>query len=169
MRNFSIYLLLAGLTCAVYWPVHRFSFVNYDDETYVYENKHVGLGLTAGNARWAFGTFEAANYHPLIWISFLLDSSLFGMRAGPFHVESVLLHVFNTLLLFGVLKAATGQKWPAAFVAAIFALHPVHVESVAWVSERKDVLSTAFLLLGTGAYLRYVRASSSNKRMIGYL
>jgi Flp pilus assembly protein TadD len=169
MRKIFIYLFLALSTCAVYWPVRHFAFVNYDDETYIYENKHVAQGLTPANARWAFQSFEVANYHPFTWLSFLLDSSLFGVRPAAFHIENVLLHILNALLLFGLLKSATKQIGPSAFVAAIFALHPVHVESVAWVSERKDVLSTVFLLLAAWAYLGYARAHVSGKCWLYYL
>jgi Tfp pilus assembly protein PilF len=160
MRNVSIYLFLAAMTLAVYWPVRQFSFVNFDDDTYVYANKHERAGLTLANVGWAFRTYEAGLYHPVTLLSLLVDSSLFGMNPAGFHLENVFLHAINTLLLFGVLKSATGESGPAIFVALVFALHPAHVESVAWVSERKDVLSTTFMLLGMAVYLRYVRSGS---------
>jgi hypothetical protein len=161
-RDWLISLGLAVITATVYWPVHGFDFVAFDDDAYIYQNPHVARGLTMSNVRWAFTTFDVANYHPLTWLSYLLDSSLFGMRPGPFHVENVILHILATLILFRVLTVATkGEIWPSAFVAAVFALHPTHVESVAWVGERKDVLSITLMLLATLAYLRFHRAKTS--------
>lgn len=142
---------------AVYWPVGQFDFVNYDDNIRVYENPHVTRGLTWEGVRWAFTTMEASNWHPVLWLSHMLDCQLFGLRAGAHHWVNVLLHVVNMLLLLALLKQMTGALWASAFVAAAFAWHPTHVESVAWVSARKDVLSTLFGLLTLAAYLAYVR------------
>jgi tetratricopeptide (TPR) repeat protein len=154
----AVCIPLAALTVLVYRPTFHHAFVNYDDQTYVYQNRHVQEGLSAAGVRWAFTTFECDNWHPLTWLSLQLDATLYGgMNAGGFHVTNVILHVANTLLLFGVLAGMTGAVWRSAVVAALFALHPLHVESVAWVSERKDVLSTLFGMLTLAAYLGYVR------------
>jgi tetratricopeptide (TPR) repeat protein len=152
----SIYFALAVSSLLVFWQVRNFDFVNYDDNTYVYENPHVLNGLTAGAVRWAFTTGYANFWHPLTWLSYMLDNQLFGLNPAGFHLTNLLFHIANTLLLFFVLRQMTKALWQSAFVAALFALHPLHVESVAWVSERKDVLSTFFWLLTMWAYVRYV-------------
>jgi Tfp pilus assembly protein PilF len=159
-RSWFLYATLAAATTAVYWPVGHFEFVNYDDDIRVYGNPHVTRGLTLEGLRWAFTTFEANNWHPVLWLSHMLDCQLFGLRAGAHHWVNVLLHVVNTLLLFALLQRMTGAIWPSAFVAAAFAWHPTHVESVAWVTERKDVLSTLFGLLTLAAYLAYIERRS---------
>jgi tetratricopeptide (TPR) repeat protein len=150
-----------GLVAAVlliYCPCFDHPFINLDDEGYVTRNAHVQAGLTADGVRWAFTTFEKANWHPLTWLSLQLDSTLYGgVKAGGFHLTNVLLHAANALLLFLVLARMTGSLGRSAVVAALFALHPLHVESVAWVAERKDVLSTLFWVLTLAAYLYYVR------------
>jgi tetratricopeptide (TPR) repeat protein len=150
-------LILAVVTFAVYAPACGNEFVNYDDPTYVYENPHVLAGLTGPGALWALTTTAAANWHPLTWLSLQLDASLFGPWPFAFHLTNVLLHAANAVLLFTFLRAATGRLWPSAAAAALFALHPLHVESVAWVAERKDVLSTLFWMLALLAYLWYAR------------
>jgi tetratricopeptide (TPR) repeat protein len=141
----------------VFAGIWRQEFISFDDPQYVTENVHVKAGLTWGGVQWAFATGEAANWHPLAWISHMLDVALFGVQAGPHHVTNLILHIVNSLLLFGVLWRMTGTLYKSAFVAALFAVHPLHVESVAWVSERKDVLSTFFWFLGLWAYAAYVR------------
>ena len=149
---------LAAATVAVYTPAYSSHFVNYDDNAYVYWNEHVTPGLTADGVRWAFTTTDTVNWYPLTWLSFQLDQQLYSHSlnpAGGFHITNVVLHVLNTLLLFWVLTRMTGRMGQSAFVAALFALHPLHVESVAWVSERKDVLSTLFWMLTTAAYVLY--------------
>jgi tetratricopeptide (TPR) repeat protein len=149
---------LAALTLLVYCPSFHYPFVNYDDGVYVFQNCRVQAGLSADSVRWAFTTFECGNWHPLTWLSLEVDYELYGgLRPGGFHLTNVLLHTANTLLLFGVLSRMTGLVWRSAVVAALFALHPLHVESVAWVAERKDVLSTLFWMLTLAAYLYYVR------------
>jgi tetratricopeptide (TPR) repeat protein len=153
----SIYFILAVSTLLVFWQVRNFDFINYDDDLYVYQNQRVLDGLTADGVIWAFTTGHSANWHPLTWLSLMLDCQLFGPSPGRIHLINVLLHLVNTLLLFAVLKKMTGSLWPSAFVAAVFALHPMHVESVVWIAERKDVLSTLFWLLTMAAYLRYVK------------
>ncbi len=148
---------IAGGTLWVYWPARNFAFVNYDDDEYVYDNTNVQSGLTAKSVRWAFTSMDAANWHPLTWLSLMLDRDLFGNDPGGYHLTNVCLHVANALLLFLVLAAATGAQWRSALVSFLFALHPLHVESVAWISERKDVLSTFFLLLSLWTYVAYAR------------
>jgi len=152
-----ICLLLAAAILAVYWPVRNYDFINLDDPTYVTENGHVQAGLTRENFIWALTATDAANWHPLTWISLMLDSELYGLNPAGHHLTSVFFHLANTLLLFLVLKLMTGAFWRSALVAALFALHPLHVESVAWVAERKDVLSTFFWIFTLWAYLGYVQ------------
>jgi tetratricopeptide (TPR) repeat protein len=156
----SIYLALTVSALLVFWQVRIFDFVNYDDIDYVYENPHVLNGLTTDGVWWAFTTGYSTNWHPLTWLSLMLDCQLFGANAGRMHLVNLLLHLANTLLLFTVLKKMTGALWQSAFVAALFALHPLHVESVAWIAERKDVLSTFFLLLTLAAYIGYANRPS---------
>ncbi len=147
---------LAVLVAAVYWPVGHAGFVNYDDDDYVTANPHVLEGLTVPAVVWAFTAYHAANWHPLTWLSHALDCQLFGRNAGGHHAVNVLLHVANTVLLFWVLWRMTGATWRSACVAAVFGLHPLHVESVAWIAERKDVLSGLFWMLALWGYARYV-------------
>jgi tetratricopeptide (TPR) repeat protein len=155
----SIYFTLVVSTLLVFWQVRNFDFVNYDDDVYVYENPYVLNGLTADGVSWAFTTDCSGHWHPLTWLSLMLDCQLFGPNPGMIHLMNVLLHLVNTLLLFAVLKKMTGSLWPSAFVAAAFALHPMHVESVAWITERKDILSTLFFLLTMWAYVQYADLS----------
>jgi tetratricopeptide (TPR) repeat protein len=157
--------LLALATLTVFLPVARQGYVNYDDSDYVTENAHVQSGLKWANVVWAFTTGHASNWHPLTWLSHMLDCQLFGSKAGPQHLVSVGFHIANTLLLFLLLRRMTGALWRSALVAALFALHPLHVESVAWVSERKDVLSAFFFLLTVGAYVRYVEVQSRRAKV----
>ena len=152
----AIILILAIVTLVVYWPVRNFPFINYDDDEYVYENPHVQSGLTIKNILWAFQTSSAANWHPVTWLSLMLDTELFGHDPGGYHLSNLYFHIFNTLLLFLVLLKMTNAPWRSAFVSCLFALHPLHVESVAWVSERKDLLSTFFMLLSLWTYNHYV-------------
>lgn len=156
-------LALLALVWAVYGQVGGHAFVDWDDGEYVYENAKVLAGLGADGISWAFTTRHAANWHPLTWISHMADVELFGLDAGWHHLVSVLLHAVNAVLLFLVLRAATGATWRSAFAAALFAVHPLHVESVAWVAERKDVLSTAFGLLAVGAYVRHARRPGARR------
>ena len=151
----AVVLVLA--TVALYYPVSHHPFVNYDDDAYVTENAHVQSGLNWKTVKWAFTTYEFVNWHPLTWISHALDYQMFQLDPGGHHETSVALHVLNTLLLFWVLLRATGSPSPSLVVAALFALHPINVESVAWISERKNLLSTLFFLLALGAYRWYSR------------
>jgi tetratricopeptide (TPR) repeat protein len=147
------------VTLASFWPVLHNDFINFDDPPYVTANPHVTSGLSWGNVVWAFQSNVAANWHPLTWLSHMLDVQLFGLRAGWHHLMSLLLHIANALLLFSVLRRMTGAEWRGALVAALFAVHPLHVESVAWVAERKDVLSTLFFMLTLWAYVRHAEDS----------
>ena len=146
---------LGLMTLALYVPALRFDFLTYDDQQYVTENPHVRAGLTARGIAWAFGN-HAGNWHPLTWISHMLDCQLYALYPWGHHMTNVLLHTANTILLFLALRGLTGGLWRSAFVAALFGWHPLHVESVAWVAERKDVLSAFFFMLTLGAYAKYV-------------
>jgi len=157
-------LLLALITLLAYLPASRDGFVNYDDQDYVTENSVVQKGLTWTGIKWAFTTGHASNWHPLTWLSHMTDCELFALNPGAHHSVNLLLHAANAALLFLLLLRLTGKLWPGAFVAALFAWHPLHVESVAWVSERKDVLSTFFALLTLLAYVRYAQSRSKVER-----
>jgi protein O-mannosyl-transferase len=149
-------MFLIIVTCVVYWQVGNHQFVNYDDGKYILENPHVRTGLTRENVVWAFTSTYASNWHPLTWLSHMLDVQLFGLNPGPQHLVNVLFHAFNTALLFLFLLRMTGAFWQSVFVATLFALHPLHVESVAWVAERKDVLSGFFFMVTLLLYSGYV-------------
>ena len=153
----GIYLLLAAIGFLIYAQLLHHQFIVYDDDAYVTENQHVKTGFTRENVIWAFTSGLTANWIPLTWLSHMLDCQLFGANPRWHHLTNLILHIINTLLLFTVLRRMTAALWQSAFVAALFALHPLHVESVAWVSERKDVLSALFWILTIAAYLRYVR------------
>jgi tetratricopeptide (TPR) repeat protein len=153
----SLALLVA--TLGVYWRVLSCDFINYDDFPYVSRNPHVRAGLTLQSLRWAFNIGYASNWHPLTWLSHMADYQLFGANPRWHHLMNLIFHLANTLLLFGLLRRATGALWPSAMVAALFAWHPAHVESVAWVAERKDLLCTFFFLLALSAYARYAGRS----------
>jgi tetratricopeptide (TPR) repeat protein len=150
-----ICFLLAAVTFGAFWPLVHHDFINCDDQLYVTENGIIQSGLHWDGLVWAFSTAKGGNWHPLTWLSHMLDVQLFGLKPGWHHLTSLILHLANTVLVFMVLRRMTGAQWRSAFVAALFALHPLHVESVAWVSERKDVLSTFFFFLTLLAYVRY--------------
>ena len=164
-RKFFIYacLLLALGTAVLYWPVTSFPFINFDDSDYIYDNPVTQAGLTWHGFIWAFDGIHVGNWHPFTWLSHMLDCQLFGLNAGGHHFVNVLFHIANTLLLFVLLRSTTGAPWRSAFVAALFAWHPLHVESVAWIAERKDVLSTFFWLMTLLAYVRYAQIATSEK------
>jgi Flp pilus assembly protein TadD len=151
----AIYLSLVLACLIAFEPLRRNDFISYDDAMYVTDNPSVNQGFTLQSIRWAFTTTHASNWHPLTWLSHMLDCRLFGLNPFFHHLINLLLHIANTLLLFWVLKKMTAALWQSAFVAALFALHPLHVESVAWVAERKDVLSSLLWMLTTIAYIRY--------------
>ena len=147
--------LLAAVALAAYWPARHFAFLNWDDLTYISKNDHVRNGLTWSGFRWSFTHSYCSNWHPLTWLSHMLDCQLYGLNPGGHHLTSLLLHSANDSLLFVALKRLTGALWRSALVAALFALHPLHVESVAWIAERKDVLSAFFFMLTLWAYARH--------------
>lgn len=146
-------ILLAGMIIAAYWPVLSNGFLDYDDASYVINNDHVSGGLTLESIRWALSTTYFCNWHPLTWISHMLDISVFGHNPAGHHAVNMAIHIVNTILLYGLLKRLTEAFWPSLAVASLFALHPLHVESVAWIAERKDLLSTFFFFLTIEAYL----------------
>ena len=158
--------LLAVVTLALYAPVVRFPFTDYDDPVYVTNNLHVQGGLSWTTFGWAWTATEAENWHPLTWLSHALDWQLYGPNPAGHHVTSVALHILNSLLLFLLLLRTTGYRWRSLLVAALFALHPLNVESVAWVAERKNVLSTVFLFLALGAYGRYARQPDIGRYLV---
>ncbi|MEW6668812.1 MAG: tetratricopeptide repeat protein [Thermodesulfobacteriota bacterium] len=153
-------LALIALPLMTFSQVQDFEFVSLDDPVYVVNNPHVRNGLTFEGVLWAFTTTHASFWHPLTWLSHMLDAEIYGLNPKGHHLNNLLLHMANTIVLFLVLKRMTGAIWRSAFVAALFAIHPLHVESVAWVSERKDVLSTLFWMFTLGAYVRYVERPS---------
>jgi tetratricopeptide (TPR) repeat protein len=155
-------LSLVLLTVAVFWRVGQHEFILYDDPDYVTQNLHVQRGLTADGLAWAFGQVrgEFTYWHPLTWVSHMVDCELFGLRPGPHHLENLFLHSANVVLLFSLVRRMTGALWPSAVLAALWAIHPLQVESVAWITERKNLLSAMFWLLTMGAYLRYAEKPS---------
>src|SRR5262249_14083596 len=162
----AIYLSLAVISLAVFSQTIRYNFVNFDDDLYVYDSRAIKAGLTIKGIAAAFITPHARNWHPLTTISHMLDCQLYGLNAGGHHATNMLLHTFAVLLLFRVLQQMTGSIWKSALVAALFAVHPLHVESVAWVSERKDVLSAVFFFLMLNAYARYACAPSTGRYLL---
>ncbi|CAA9376885.1 MAG: Tetratricopeptide TPR_2 repeat protein [uncultured Pyrinomonadaceae bacterium] len=156
-KNLIISLALAVAILTIYAQVVAFDFINIDDDIYIVENPFVSRGLNFTNFKWALTAFHASNWHPLTWLSHQLDASFFGLNAGGHHVVNVIFHALNSILLFFLVKKLTGAFWKSAIVAAVFAVHPAHVESVAWVAERKDVLSTLLWLGATWFYIRYAR------------
>jgi len=155
--DFYICLALLAATLAVYSRAVHFDFTNFDDPEYVTENSHVRYGFTGPGVTWAFTHYYAANWSPLTWLSHMADCEIFGLRSGWHHLTNVLLHAAAALLLFAALKRLTGARWPSAFAAFVFALHPLHVESVAWIAERKDVLCAVFWFLTLWCYAGYVQ------------
>ena len=170
-RGHSIFigLFLTVATLVVFWQVHNHEFINYDDNLYITENDQVQKGLSRESVVWAFTTTHAANWHPLTWLSHMVDFQLYGLNPKGHHLTNVFFHLLNTLLLFFVLQRMTGSIWRSGFVAALFALHPLHVESVAWVAERKDVLSTLFWLLTIWAYNWYVERPRRTRYLLTLL
>lgn len=165
-RSRWIALALALAVILAYAQVGGFAFVDFDDGAYVYDNPAVRAGLSFEGLRWAFTATHSANWHPLTWLAHMLDASLFGLEPAGHHWVSVLLHAANTVLVFFLLRALSGAPWRSALVAALFGLHPLRVESVAWVAERKDVLCGLFVLLTLLAWTRYVRAPSIERKLV---
>jgi len=149
-------IFISFLIIALYWRVYEYDFVSLDD-SFIYDNPHLKDGLSIRNIIWAFSNYSASLWIPVTWISFFLDYELYGMNPGGYHITNVILHVFNTLILFVILYQITQKKWQSFFVAALFSCHPIHVESIAWITERKDVLSTFFLMLFLYTYLQYTK------------
>src|SRR5213596_2339758 len=162
----GIYLVLTGLSLAVFSQTIHYNFVNFDDDVYVYNAPAIRAGPTLKGMAAAFTGPHAGNWHPLTTLSHMLDCRLHGLNAGGHHATNVVLHIIAVLLLFRVLRQMTGAVWKSTIVAALFAVHPLHVESVAWVSERKDVLSAVFFLLMLNAYVRYARAPSMTRYLL---
>lgn len=150
-----VYIFLIVMTSAVFWQVHQYEFIDLDDSVYVINNHHLQSGVTSDAIRWSFRTMYAEFWHPVTWFSLMLDYQFYGLNAGGYHVTSIILHILSTLLLFWIFNHITGEIWKSAFVAAAFALHPLHVESVAWIAKRKDVLSGFFWMLTLCFYVYY--------------
>ena len=163
---YIICIFLVIVTLAAYWQVLNNDFIIYDDDKYVTENIHVNRGVTFDGLTWAFTSSHSSNWHPLTWISHMIDCQLYGLNPRGHHLTSLLFHVANTLLLLLILVRMTGSLWQSSFVAALFALHPLHVESVAWVAERKDVLSTFFMILALWAYIFYVKEGNIRRYLL---
>ena len=162
----AICAALVAITWLVYGQTLHHDFVNYDDEDYVTTNAQVSRGVTLEGIVWAFTHFHSANWHPLTWISHMVDCQFYGLNPGGHHLTNLVLHAANAILLFFLLRQMTGSFWRSAFVAALFAVHPLRVESVAWISERKDVLSGLFFLLTLMAYVRYTRAPDQRRYVL---
>ena len=157
-------MVVAGIVAAcllVYAQTIYFNFINIDDRAYIYENRAVLSGFNWNSLRWAFTSVHSANWHPLTWLSHMLDVTMFGLGAGGHHFVNVIFHIINSVLAFIVFRRLSGALWKSAMVAFLFALHPAHVESVAWIAERKDVLSTMFWLLTMLAYFNYARGKDA--------
>ncbi len=165
-QKILISLALAGVTLLLFWRITHHGFINFDDPGYVYQNAHVISGFSLANVSWAFTTFHMGNWHPLAWLSHMADCQLFGLDPGWHHFSSLLLHALNAVCLFLLLSRLTGSLWRSAFVASLFALHPLHVESVAWVAERKDLLAALFWLLTMYAYARYVERPGGGRYLL---
>jgi tetratricopeptide (TPR) repeat protein len=165
-RNLFIWVVLAVAILIIYAQVGSFAFLHYDDADHVYNNPHVRAGLTADSAKYAFTAVVVSNWMPVTMLSHMLVSQLFGMDPGVHHLANVAIHLLAAIILFECLFLATGQPWPSAFVAFVFAAHPLHVESVAWVSERKDCLSALFWFLALYAYIRYVKQPGTGRYLV---
>jgi len=154
-QKLIVYIVLIVVTFVVFWQVNQYDFVNFDDSVYVTENSHIQSGITLDGFRWAFSTRYADLWTPLVWLSFMFDYQLIGLNAGGYHLTNLILHIMSALLLFWLFNRMTGAIWRSAFVAGLFAFHPLHVESVAWIAERKDVLSAFFWMLTLCLYVYY--------------
>ncbi|MFH0997705.1 MAG: tetratricopeptide repeat protein [Pseudomonadota bacterium] len=168
LRTVLVYSVIILSTLSVYLPVKNFDFINYDDDDdmYVFQNTRVLGGLSSKNILWSLTAMKASNWHPLTWISHMTDIQIFGLNAGGHHLTSVGFHILNTVLLLVWLNTMTGEFWKSSFVAALFALHPLHVESVAWIAERKDVLCTFFCFLALLSYTRYCQKKNRQQYLL---
>ncbi len=162
-RFLLLTIALVVVTVALYYPVLSHPFLNFDDDVYVVSNRNIQAGLHWETVKWSFTTFRSGNWHPLTWLSHALDWQMFASDAGGHHATNLVLHVINVLLLFWVLRRATGYVGRSAMVAALFALHPVNVETVAWIAERKDLLSMTFFLLALAAYRWYATSPRASR------
>jgi protein O-mannosyl-transferase len=165
-QRLIVYIVLTVVTLAVFWQVSKFDFINFDDNLYVSENNIVQSGLTPQGFLWAFSTRYFNLWTPLVWLSFMLDSQFYGLNAGGYHLTNVILHILSALLLFWLFNRMTGAIWKSAFIAAFFALHPLHVESVAWIAERKDVLSAFFWMLTLCLYVYYTEKPVAKRYLL---
>jgi protein O-mannosyl-transferase len=165
LLKYIVCVLLAGVTFAAFASITNHAFISFDDRDYIVTNAHIQQGFSWDSIKWAFQTFHSNNWHPLTWLSHMLDCRLYSLDPAGHHLTNLAFHIANTLLLFLLLYNLTARLWPAAFVALLFAIHPMHVESVAWAAERKDVLSTFFLLLTLLAYARYVELSRTRTQL----
>jgi tetratricopeptide (TPR) repeat protein len=161
-----VYIVLAVVTVAVFWQVHQYDFINFDDDVYVTQNSNIQSGITLDGFRWAFSTTHAEFWHPLTWISLMLDYQLFGLNAGGYHLTNLILHIISALLLFWIFNRMTGSIWRSAFIAGLFAIHPLRVESVAWIAERKDVLSAFFWMLTLCLYVYYTEKPAIRRYLL---
>ena len=165
-QKLIVYVVLAIVTLAVFWQVNQYDFVNLDDGGYIYQNSYIRSGISLDGLRWAFSTKYFHLWHPLTCLSLMFDYQLFGLNAGGYHLTNLILHILSTLLLFWLFNRLTGAIWKSAFVAAFFALHPLHVESVAWITERKDVLSAFFWMLTLCLYIYYTEKPAIKRYLL---
>jgi protein O-mannosyl-transferase len=165
-QKLIFYIILTVVTLAIYWQVNQFDFINVDDQTFITQNRYVQYGITLDGIRWAFSTTYAGFWHPLTWLSFMFDYQLYGMNAMGYHITNVIFHILSALLLFWLFNRMTQDIWKSAFVAALFALHPLHVESVAWIAERKDVLSAFFWMLTLCMYVHYTEKPAVRRYLL---
>lgn len=168
-QKLLICLSLTGILLLVYGQVINFNFTNIDDQVYVTENAHIQNGISVNGIVWAFTSSHAANWHPLTSLSLMIDYNVYGLNAGGYHFTNLFFHIVNTLLLFFLFNKMTGTVYRSFVVAALFALHPIHVESVAWVSARKDVLSTFFWLLTIWAYTSYSKQPEIKRYALAFI
>ncbi|MCX5850233.1 MAG: tetratricopeptide repeat protein [Deltaproteobacteria bacterium] len=164
-QKLIVYVVLTVVTLTVFWQVNQYDFI-FDDVVYVTENSHIQTGITLDGFRWAFSTKDTGLWNPLVWLSLMFDYQLFGLNAGGYHLTNIILHIMSTLLLFCLFNRMTGMVWRSAFVAGLFALHPLHVESVAWIAERKDVLSVFFWMLTLCLYVYYTEKPDFRKYLL---
>jgi len=165
-QKIIVYIVLAMVTLLFFWQVNKFDFVNFDDQLYVTENSVIQSGFTLEGIHWAFSSKYFGLWNPLVWLSFMFDYQLHGLHPGGYHVTNLILHILSTLLLFWLFHRMTGAIWKSAFVAAFFALHPLHVESVAWVAERKDVLSAFFWMLTLCLYVYFTEKPAVRRYLL---
>ncbi|MCE5211250.1 MAG: tetratricopeptide repeat protein, partial [Deltaproteobacteria bacterium] len=165
-KTIIIYVLLAVVTFTAYWQVNRYDFINLDDDVYVINNLHIQSGITLEEIRWAFNTTYADFWHPLTWLSLMLDYRFYGLHAGGYHVTNLILHIMSTLLLFWLFRRMTGAIWKSAFVAALFALHPFHAEAVVRISQRKEALCAFFWMLTLCLYVYYTEKQTIKRYLL---